>query len=166
MAAKQIEILPCLKCKNVPVFVPLPSADFPINFIALCTCSKSRIHSRLALGRQVYKRRAAVNPFIKRWNKRNTVTDEYAPIISISAGKPAVTCKFCGCSGLYWHRRPYKSPWKSYVDYVLYERVFRPNASLVTHNGQAVNARAYTRAYKLHKCLARKSILKIEYIKE
>lgn len=163
MAVKQIEIVPCKNCRMVPVFLPLPSSDFPIRFFALCKC-KSFIPSFSQDLSQVYKRRAAVNPFIRRWNKRHEVELE-SNITSaktvVHAASDSVACKFCGKTGLSWHRRPYKSPYKSVIDFVLYEKV-ETGLSAINISGHRINAIKY----KIHNCLTRKDIVDIKYIKE
>lgn len=172
MAVKKIEILPCLKCKELPVVTPIPSADFPIDFIARCKCTAHHhrlTYNSIALREGAYRRKASSIHCIKRWNKRNTDTAGLSNL-----PEPPVTCKFCGLSGLFWSKRRYVCPWKKRKNYVLYESIYEPNTPVTPYPRQIIfNMKSggqplhiHNVKYKRHNCLARKNIVDIKYIKE
>jgi hypothetical protein len=120
MSKAQIEIMPCQRCNQVPTFAPFPSEAFVTRFYVICPCNlRIRVPIHLNDTAESIPRRVTLKGAIRYWN--TLVKKRLA--VSVGSNTEYVTCSFCGKGELTWNRRPYKSPWKASIDYVLYEKI-------------------------------------------
>lgn len=161
MKPKELEILPCYCCGQIPEFLPWPTQEFPVNFNPVCADPQCRNgvsfftkYSKLKKA----KRRASLNTAIRFWNNRvlkklkgdTNYSDKY------------VTCKYCKCPGLTWGKRSYKSAWiKKPFDFVLYEKVESKTKTRINLHGSSINWK-----FKPHNCLSTKNIVSVTHSSE
>jgi hypothetical protein len=162
MSKKELEILPCPQCKEIPIFLTWPSEEFPVMYYPVCPCANSQRRAQEIIGNYRYKnrhkltiRKGTKRSAILRWNR---ITRPFAFKYEL----PKVTCKFCKRDDLLWGKRPYASAWRGRkLDYVLYERVETGKTHITIAGKEYKQFRLV-----IHNCLSVKNIVSVTYTQD